>query len=304
MKSRFFMTVFLAMLMLSTQILTAFAAFPNLNSGKYASCYTLNSSGKLYAYTDASLNTRTGGYIACASDENRIIGKEGNAFIVSYPVSSGRRTAYFPISAFTSFNPSDAKQVTATGKITTYRRNSGSATYGYVAKGDVCYVLGSSNGRTQVLYPTGSTYKLAWVDSGNASQYLGGGSTQTQTQTSSAVNFSAAQNKYPSGSKWNSSYKDKAWQCHGWACTVADMVTGTDPYNWSKKYSLNDLKPGDIIRFSRPHSIIVTGVNGNTITYADCNWTAANTVTWGQTIERSRLTNKFGSLSYVMSCPK
>lgn len=127
----------------------------------------------------------------------------------------------------------------------------------------------------------------------------GGGSVEVNT-----LDWSSARNKYPSGSTWDSSYKSKAWQCHGWACTVADMVTGTDPYTWAKKYSLNDLKPGDIIRFGRPHSIIVTGVNGDTITYADCNWTAKNCVTWNQTLNRNSLTSKYGSLSYVMSCPK
>ena len=120
----------------------------------------------------------------------------------------------------------------------------------------------------------------------------------------SNLNWSAAQSKYPNGSTWNSTYKNKASQCHGWACSVADYITGTDPYTWTKKTSLNNLKPGDIIRFNRPHSIIVTGVNGNTITYADCNWVGKNKVSWGQTINKNSLTSKFGSLNYVMSCPK
>ena len=299
-----FMALLLAMLMLSTQLFTAFAAVPAFNSNQYASCYTLSSSGKLYAYTHSSLSTKTGGYIACSTDENRIIGIEGNAVKISYPVSSGRRTAYFPLSAIFVSNPSDAKQVTAGAKITTYRRSSGSTTYGYISKGDVCYVLGTSNGRTQVVYPvSGGKYKLAFVSTSDANSYLGG-SSSTAAITTSALNWSAAMQKYPNGSTWNSSYKDKAWQCHGWACTVADMVTGTDPYTWSRKTSLSSLKPGDIIRFSRPHSIIVTGVSGDTITYADCNWTAKNTVTWNQTINCNKLTSKYGSLSYVMSCPK
>ena len=117
----------------------------------------------------------------------------------------------------------------------------------------------------------------------------------------STGNFAALQAQYPSGSTWNSSYKDKAWTCHGFACLLADKYTNSDPYTWGKKYNLNSLKAGDVVRFSRPHSILVTGVNGNTVTYVDCNWVGANKIQWNQTCSKSQLTKKFGSLSYVMS---
>jgi len=119
-----------------------------------------------------------------------------------------------------------------------------------------------------------------------------------------AISISALKQQYPSGSKWNSSYKNKARQCHGFVCLLADKLTDTDPYNWSKVNNFNSLKPGDIIRFSRPHSILVTGVSGNTVTYVDCNWVASNTVKWDQTIQKSSLTTKFGSLSAVWVSPK
>lgn len=115
--------------------------------------------------------------------------------------------------------------------------------------------------------------------------------------------FEQLQKQYPSGSTWNGSYKGKAWQCHGWACLMADLLTGSDPYSWRRVYNLSSLKAGDIIRCNRPHSILVTAVNGDTITYADCNWVGPNKVSWGQTIKRSSITSKFGRLSYVMSAP-
>lgn len=121
--------------------------------------------------------------------------------------------------------------------------------------------------------------------------------------SSSTLDFASLQAQYPTNSKWTSSYKEKAWTCHGFACLLGDKLTGTDPYTWTKKYSLNSLKAGDIIRFSRPHTIMVTAVNGNTITYVDCNWVATNTVCWNQTITKSGL-SKFGTFQYVMSCPK
>lgn len=119
-----------------------------------------------------------------------------------------------------------------------------------------------------------------------------------------ATSISTLKQEYPSGSKWNLSYKNKAWQCHGFACLLADKLTGTDPYNWSRVKNFNSLKPGDIIRFSRPHSILVTGVSGNTVTYVDCNWIAPNTVKWDQRIQKSSLTAKFGGLSAVWVSPK
>ena len=129
-----------------------------------------------------------------------------------------------------------------------------------------------------------------------------GAATQTGG-TSSTIDFSSLEEKYPSGSKWSSSYKNKAWQCHGFALTLGDSLTGTDPNSWNKAYNLNSLKPGDIIVCNRPHTIMVTGVSGDEITYVDCNWAAKDTVKWNNTISRSQIANKFNSLKYVLEYP-
>ena len=123
-------------------------------------------------------------------------------------------------------------------------------------------------------------------------------------QHKSDLNFAALKAKYPNYSYWNGSYHNLAWQCHGFALTLGEALTGSNPNNWKKVYNLNTLKRGDIIRCRRPHTIMVTAVSGNTITYVDCNWVAPNKVKWDQTIQRSRITGKFGSLQYVMVCPK
>ena len=128
----------------------------------------------------------------------------------------------------------------------------------------------------------------------------GGSSVNT---TISALNFSSLQKTYPDNSKWNSSFMNKAWQCHGFACTLGYSLSGKDPYTWNKAYSLDQVKSGDIIRFNRPHSIMVTAVNGNEITYVDCNWVAKNTVKWNQKIQKNKMTSKWGSLNYVMKYP-
>ena len=123
-------------------------------------------------------------------------------------------------------------------------------------------------------------------------------------KTVSTVSFSNLKKTYADYSLWNSSFMNKAWQCHGFACTLGYQLSGKDPYTWNKVYNLNSLKPGDIIRFSRPHSIMVTAVNGNEITYVDCNWVGKNTVKWDQKIQKNKMTQKWGSLNYVMQYPK
>lgn len=83
---------------------------------------------------------------------------------VTYPVSNGTKTGWIPLSAVTSstWNTATAKK-TASAKMTTYRRSSGSAEMGYISKGDVYYVIASANGRTQVIYPISGGYKIGWI---------------------------------------------------------------------------------------------------------------------------------------------
>ena len=38
------------------------AKIPSVSSSKYYSCYTIKSSGRVYAYTTSSLSAKTGGY--------------------------------------------------------------------------------------------------------------------------------------------------------------------------------------------------------------------------------------------------
>lgn len=161
---------------------------PTPTSGKYISCYPLASSGKVYAYTDASLTQKTGGYVV-PSDECRILAIQGNSIYVSYPRDSGgRREAWFPASAFTNFNLNgDLQTATATAKITTYRRAGGPA-YGSVSRNDKVFLLGSSNGYTQLLYPVGSRWKLAVIRTSDAERCLNGsGSTGTTSSLSCPI---------------------------------------------------------------------------------------------------------------------
>ncbi len=97
--------------------------------------------------------------------------------------------------------------------------------------------------------------------------------------------------------------KELSYQCWGFADKLGYDATGRDPQNnpssgWTKLWyssSLNSLKAGDIVRFNKngssayAHSIYVTAVSGDTVTYADCNYNGTCIIRWGQTIARSTL---------------
>ena len=97
--------------------------------------------------------------------------------------------------------------------------------------------------------------------------------------------------------------KELSYQCWGFADKLGYDATGRDPQNnpssgWTKLWyssSLNSLKAGDIVRFNKngssayAHSIYVTAVSGDTVTYADCNYNGTCIIRWDQTLSRSTL---------------
>ena len=71
-------------------------------------------------------------------------------------------------------------------------------------------------------------------------------------------------------------------QCFAFARKVADDIYGQNPYSWSKDKNVSNLKAGDVMRVGGDlggtnfgnkggHSIIIVAVNGDQVTYGDCN---------------------------------
>lgn len=146
---------------------------PSISKDNYISTYTYSSSGRVYAYTDSSLTKKTGGYISCSSDENRIISIDGDAVQVSYPVSNGRKTAWFHRDKFTyrDLAKDGAKLGFKSSKqITTYKWKKHDDKYGYISENDYCYLLRGDQDSEwlQVLYPVKTGYKMAWVKGNDA----------------------------------------------------------------------------------------------------------------------------------------
>ncbi len=141
---------------------------PTISKNKPLTTYTYNSSGKVYAYTASNLKTKTGGYIACSTDECKIIEISGKAVKVTYPVSKGSKTAWFSMDAFTKrdlANDAAKSSFTAQTKATTYKWKGKTNTFGSVAKNDKCYLInGDENSEwVQIIYPVSKSHKMGWV---------------------------------------------------------------------------------------------------------------------------------------------
>lgn len=141
---------------------------PSVSSSKPLITYTYNSSGKIYAYTDSSLRTKTGGYIDCAKDECKIIEIKDSAVKVKYPVSGGTKTAWFSREAFTYRNlkSEGAKNsFKAKASVDTYRWKGKSTKFGSIAKNDICYLLrgDEKSDWLQIIYPISDGYKMGWI---------------------------------------------------------------------------------------------------------------------------------------------
>lgn len=144
--------------------------FPSVSSNRCIKGYTLQTSGNVRVYTNASCSRyNSEEYISAGSGECYIIGVNSsyNSLYVSYPTSKGRKQRYVPASVFTGMSratSSTAVTMTAKSGCTTYKRSSGSATYGSVSKGDTVYVLETSGSRTRIIYPVSGGWKIAWAN--------------------------------------------------------------------------------------------------------------------------------------------
>ena len=71
------------------------------------------------------------------------------------------------------------------------------------------------------------------------------------------------------------------------------------------KNAIDNLQSGDLIRYRNDgHTILVTAVNGEDVTYTDCNWYHDKVIRWNVHITKQELKKNFhvysGSNDYVM----
>lgn len=135
----------------------------------------------------------------------------------------------------------------------------------------------------------------------------------TQSEFDSKLNALRAQ--YPNYSVWTESFEGGI-ECFGFARMIGYNVFGSSPSSWSKIYSINNVKKGDILQYGNTtgggHTIFVTNVSDNTITFVDCNGNGNYSgstyvrycgVKWDNTINKySKMFNRY-SFSYLLSSP-
>lgn len=140
------------------------ASTPTISTNNYIRVYPISTGNDTPAYTNKDCTQREG--TIYANDEVYIyeIGQSGSITYAycSYPLDSGgRKTRYVKLS---SFSPNNASGInTAKGKVYTYRRSNLSQQYGYTEAGDTVWTIGKSGSSIQIIYTTGSLYKMGWV---------------------------------------------------------------------------------------------------------------------------------------------
>lgn len=186
-------------------------------------------SGNLNTYTDVNLTNRTG-YI-CSYDKCTILNIYGNGAVqVRYPVSRGTRVAYAAMSGFFI----DENFSTSIGRFgegkTAYRKSTGGETIGSVYGDDSVMIIGLADGRTQVLYPTSSGFKLGWVDG----LYEIGHREEPPAQSEPAAPETPPEantgigSPVPSGCKFNRKTTDGSW--YGYHDINRNVSTSTPVY--------------------------------------------------------------------------
>lgn len=134
------------------------------------------------------------------------------------------------------------------------------------------------------MFPAGKYWNHAGMSGNNAEGW-------TNTPCNHNVTTSTC-NHYvrPNGQSWSS-------QCMGYAQELAYLYYGSDPINQplrTDKDVVDILMPGDVVRYlNNRHSIFITAVNGENITFSDCNYGNKCIIRWDVHITKSKLKETF-----------
>lgn len=104
--------------------------------------------------------------------------------------------------------------------------------------------------------------------------------------------LAAMERRFPDGSRYDNQLYRRGIQCFGYAHYVANQIFGGESFSWSQVRSMANVKAGDIIQYGNPkdgtgHTVFVTAVSGNTITYTDANSDSKNGIRWRKSIQKN-----------------
>lgn len=177
------------MLVILLFVSVASAAIPgDVSDSKYIKTY-VRGTQNVPAYRDASLRTRgnsRGAYNAAVypTDEIRIYQMNSSVARIGYIAGNSWVTAYISTSAITLNNSSaNSQQFTnSVGQGSVFTRPNGTVYSGSaIDRGDYVWKLAEENGYTQVVYPAGSVYKMAWVRTSDYNSRVGNNRTVSNT---------------------------------------------------------------------------------------------------------------------------
>ncbi|MBQ6569411.1 MAG: SH3 domain-containing protein [Clostridia bacterium] len=90
------------------------------------------------------------------------------------------------------------------------------------------------------------------------------------------------------------------FQCHGFALKLGYEIFGSMPSTWEKRYTLDDICVGDIIRYrNNGHTVMVTDIAEEYLVVVDCNWDYHCGIDWDRPMAKSRFTN----INYIYHAP-
>lgn len=163
------LTVFLVMLLTLLFSSEVFATIPVISSSRYIKMFNLSGRNDTFVYTNSLLNQRgtSSPYKAYnaliyGNDEIYVYQMNSTYAWVSYPTSSGRKQGYVRTSSLTYNNFHINSIMQSRSNIRTYTRPGGGS-YGSIFKGDNVWTVAIQGNYVQVVYPTGNTYKMAWI---------------------------------------------------------------------------------------------------------------------------------------------
>lgn len=236
---------------------------PSLSGSNYIAGYCF-SDNSVPVYTTTSLKTRGAAtskngkmssynaYVSGKSDEIRIYQFTSSYCYIGYPVSGGAyKYGYVKTSDITSL-ASTAKAVTSKAKVTTYKKQSLGTSYGYIAKGDTVYLLSKSGNNYQLIYNTGTNWKIGWVNSSGYTSITGSTANNTTTTASYTGYVNTSSANLILRQTASSSSKQLASMPKGATVTVLDNKQQTSgfyhiSYNGTKGYAM-----ASYISFTKP----------------------------------------------------
>ena len=97
-------------------------------------------------------------------------------------------------------------------------------------------------------------------------------------------------------------------QCHGFALLMSSKYhNNVSTYTYGISHNIADMKVGDVVRYrtgSYEHSIFITSISGNTVTYAECNYDLHCGIRWNQKTTKTKLASLIkGRLNSVYNFP-